>query len=107
MEIVVGCMFYCYDVVKDRWELVLIGIVVVNMSIYVLDEDMKLVLIGVSGEMYISGVGVVRGYLNWLELIVEKFVENLFVIGERMYKIGDLVKWFLDGNIEYLGWMDE
>lgn len=80
--------------------------VVVNMNIYLLDMGMKLVLIGVFGEMYISGVGVVRGYLNCFDLMVEKFVEYLFVVGERMYKMGDVVCWMLDGYMEYLGWID-
>ncbi|MCY8365010.1 AMP-binding protein, partial [Bacillus spizizenii] len=106
-ETVVGCMLYRYDAVKDRRESVPIGTAAANTSIYVLDEDMKPVPIGVPGEMYISGAGVARGYLNRPELTAEKFVENPFVTGERMYKTGDLAKWLPDGNIEYLGRMDE
>lgn len=107
IEVVVGCMIYWYDIKCDRWEFVLIGFFVVNMSIYVLDVSMNLVLVGVLGEMYIGGVGVVRGYWNCLDLIVEKFVYNLFVLGMIMYKMGDLVKWLCDGNFIYLGWIDE
>ncbi|MCY8701099.1 non-ribosomal peptide synthase/polyketide synthase [Bacillus spizizenii] len=106
-ETVVGCMLYRYDAVKDRRESVPIGTAAANTSIYVLDEDMKPVPIGVPGEMYISGACVARGYLNRPELTAEKFVENPFVTGERMYKTGDLAKWLPDGNIEYLGRMDE
>lgn len=76
------------------------------MNIYVLDKSMKLVLIGVLGEMYISGDGIVRGYLNWLELIFERFMWNFFVLEVKMYWMGDLVRWLLDGNIEYFGRID-
>ncbi|MGN9865284.1 non-ribosomal peptide synthase/polyketide synthase [Bacillus swezeyi] len=106
-ETVVGCMIYRYDPDNDRRESVPIGTAAANTSIYVLDEGMKPVPIGVPGEMYISGAGVARGYLNRPELTAEKFVENPFVAGARMYKTGDLAKWLPDGNIEYSGRIDE
>ncbi|NDI34048.1 alpha/beta hydrolase-fold protein, partial [Chengkuizengella sediminis] len=58
------------------------------------------------GEMYISGDGVARGYLNRADLTSERFIKNPFVEGERMYKTGDLAKRLPDGNIEYLGRID-
>ncbi|MBT2572354.1 amino acid adenylation domain-containing protein, partial [Bacillus sp. ISL-51] len=106
-ETVVGCMIYRYDSVKDRRESVPIGTAAANTSIYVLDENMKPVPIGVPGEIYISGAGVARGYLNRPELTAEKFVDDPFVPGAKMYKTGDLAKWLADGNIEYAGRMDE
>ncbi|MCY7931339.1 non-ribosomal peptide synthetase, partial [Bacillus inaquosorum] len=106
-ETVVGCMIYRYDAVKDRRESVPIGTAAANMSIYVLDENIKPAPVGVPGEIYISGAGVARGYLNRPELTAEKFVDDPFEPGAKMYKTGDLAKWLADGNIEYAGRMDE
>ncbi|MEG7354090.1 amino acid adenylation domain-containing protein [Bacillus inaquosorum] len=106
-ETVVGCMIYRYDAVKDRRESVPIGTAAANMSIYVLDENMKPAPIGVPGEIYISGAGVARGYLNRPELTAEKFVDDPFASEAKMYKTGDLAKWLADGNIEYAGRIDE
>ncbi|MBV2240840.1 AMP-binding protein [Bacillus inaquosorum] len=100
-------MIYRYDAVKDRRESVPIGTAAANMSIYVLDENMKPAPVGVPGEIYISGAGVARGYLNRPELTAEKFVDDPFEPGAKMYKTGDLAKWLADGNIEYAGRMDE
>ncbi|MEG7378138.1 amino acid adenylation domain-containing protein [Bacillus subtilis] len=105
-ETVVGCMLYRYNAAKDRRESVPIGTAAANMNIYLLDTDRKPVPIGVPGEMYISGTGVARGYLNRSELTAEKFVKHPFVPGTKMYRTGDLARWLPDGNIEYLGRID-
>ncbi|MBQ0011702.1 MAG: amino acid adenylation domain-containing protein, partial [Clostridiales bacterium] len=76
-----------------------------NTQIYMLQGDM-LCGIGVPGELCIAGDGVARGYLNRPELTEEKFVKNPFGEG-RMYHTGDLARWLPDGNIEYLGRIDE
>ncbi|WP_143315168.1 non-ribosomal peptide synthetase [Clostridium sp. HBUAS56017] len=83
-----------------------IGKPIDNIKLYVLNKEKKLQPIGIQGELYISGVGVARGYLNNPTLTAEKFIENPFVPGEKMYKTGDLAKWNSDGNIEYLGRID-
>ena len=62
--------------------------------------------IGVAGELCISGDGLSRGYLNKEELTKEKFVDNPFEPGTKMYRTGDLARWLPDGNIEYLGRID-
>ncbi|WP_422824083.1 amino acid adenylation domain-containing protein [Xenorhabdus entomophaga] len=76
-----------------------------NTRIYILDALGQPVPIGVSGEIYIGGMGVARGYSNQPTLTAEKFVTDPFSEhpNARMYKTGDLARWRSDGNIEYLG----
>ncbi|MFD2943652.1 amino acid adenylation domain-containing protein, partial [Flavobacterium notoginsengisoli] len=78
-----------------------IGKPVANMSLYVVDGFDNLCPIGVVGELWVSGIGVGRGYLNQESLTAEKFVNNPFRDGERLYKTGDLARWLPDGNLEY------
>jgi amino acid adenylation domain-containing protein len=82
-----------------------IGRPIANTQIYILDQHLEPVPMGVSGEIYIGGVGVARGYLNRPELTAERFIANPFSRdpAERLYKSGDLGRWLPDGNIEYLG----
>lgn len=82
-----------------------IGKPMVNKSIYILDRKGKLVPEKVCGEIYISGVGLARGYVNSQKLTKEKFVENPFQSGAKMYKTGDLGRWY-NGNIEFIGRVD-
>ncbi|MFJ8520734.1 condensation domain-containing protein, partial [Lysinibacillus xylanilyticus] len=77
-----------------------------NTKFYVLNKTYDVQPIGVLGELYIGGAGVARGYYNNPELTVEKFVDNPFEIGTKMYKTGDLARWLPDGNIEFLGRID-
>ncbi|PPK71873.1 amino acid adenylation domain-containing protein/thioester reductase-like protein, partial [Methylobacter tundripaludum] len=83
-----------------------IGRPLANVQVYILDALHQPVPIGVAGELYIGGVGVARGYLNRPELTEEKFIANPFGAG-RVYKTGDLTRWLPDGNIEYLGRIDQ
>ncbi|MGI2909765.1 amino acid adenylation protein, partial [Hassallia sp. VBCCA 56010] len=71
------------------------------------DANLQPVPVGVPGELHIGGDGLARGYLNRPELTAEKFIPNLFGdSGSRLYKTGDLVRYLIDGNIEYLGRID-
>ncbi|MFB6367712.1 amino acid adenylation domain-containing protein, partial [Paenibacillus elgii] len=91
---------------NDNIALVSIGRPVHNHKIYIVDSHHQLLPVGVAGELCIGGVGLTRGYLNRPELTAEKFADNPFAPGERMYKTGDLARWLPDGNIEYLGRID-
>lgn len=82
-----------------------IGRPLANTQTYILDRYMQPVPIGVSGELHLGGVQIARGYLNRPDLTVEKFLPDPFSReqGARLYKTGDLCRYFPDGNIEYLG----
>jgi amino acid adenylation domain-containing protein len=76
-----------------------------NTTCFVVDANENLQPIGVPGELYIGGNGLARGYLNRPELTAEKFIDNPFGTG-KVYKTGDLVRWLPDGNIDFLGRID-
>ncbi|WP_411810134.1 bacitracin non-ribosomal peptide synthetase BacC [Bacillus paralicheniformis] len=105
-ETVVGCMIYQYDAGRDRQVSVPIGKPASNVQLYILDERQEVQPVGIAGELYISGDGVAKGYLNKPELTSEKFLPNPFLPGERMYRTGDLARMRPDGHIEYLGRID-
>jgi len=102
-----------------------IGRPIANTHLYILDAHGHPVPVGVPGELHIGGVGVVRGYLNRPELTAEKFIDSRFSILDsglnggdsgpnlkskiqnlKLYKTGDLARYLLDGNIEFLGRLD-
>ena len=87
---------------------VTIGRAIANMQTYVLDTHLQLVPIGVAGELYIGGSGVARGYLHQPALTAHSFIPNPFSHepGSRLYKTGDLVRYQTDGQIEFLGRVD-
>jgi amino acid adenylation domain-containing protein/FkbH-like protein len=86
-----------------------IGRPIANTQVYVLNEDLQPVPIGIPGELYAGGDGLARGYLNQPELTAETFIPNPFSKdpSARLYKTGDLARWLPDGTIEFLGRRDE
>uniref|UniRef100_UPI002915CDEB non-ribosomal peptide synthetase n=1 Tax=Bradyrhizobium sp. SZCCHNRI2049 TaxID=3057287 RepID=UPI002915CDEB len=83
-----------------------IGQPIANTRIYIVDRQLRLVPIGLAGELCISGAGLARGYHNRPELTAERFVDNPFEPGQRLYRTGDAARWRPDGTIEYLGRKD-
>ncbi|NCS14754.1 MAG: amino acid adenylation domain-containing protein, partial [Microcystis aeruginosa G13-12] len=85
-----------------------IGRPISNTQIYILDSNLQSLPVGIPGELHIGGAGLARGYLNRPELTEEKFIPNPFSNSpdSRLYKTGDLARYLPDGNIEYLGRID-
>ncbi len=83
-----------------------IGKPIANTQIYILDKNNMLQAVGIPGELCIAGHGLARGYLNRPELEDEKFVQNPFETGAMMYRTGDLARWLPNGDIEFLGRID-
>jgi len=85
-----------------------IGRGIANTELMVLDDDLKLLPIGMVGELYISGVGLARGYLNAPELTHQKFIQNKVSSDQilKMYKTGDRVRWLPNGKLQFCGRRD-
>jgi len=86
-----------------------IGRPIPDLQVYILDQRLRLCPIGVPGELCVAGPGLARGYLRRPEMTEEKFIPNPFStrMGERLYRSGDLGRFRADGEIEYLGRIDQ
>ncbi|MGR0289537.1 AMP-binding protein [Bacillus subtilis subsp. subtilis] len=84
-----------------------IGRPIANAGALVLNEALKLVPPGASGQLYITGQGLARGYLNRPQLTAERFVENPYSPGSLMYKTGDVVRRLSDGTLAFIGRADD
>jgi len=91
---------------RRQWQSVPIGRPVPNTQVYVLDEQLAVVPIGVPGSIYLGGVCVGRGYLKEPERTALAFIPSPFVPGERLYKTGDLGYYLPDGQIGFVGRVD-
>jgi amino acid adenylation domain-containing protein/non-ribosomal peptide synthase protein (TIGR01720 family) len=84
-----------------------IGRPINNSTVYILDPEERLLPVGVIGEICVGGDGLAIGYLNQPELTAEKFVDNPYRPGERMYKTGDLGRWLPNGTVEFVKRKDD
>jgi len=126
-ETTVYASYYPINEIDEEARTIPIGAPISNTSMYILDKSLKVLPIMVTGEIYIGGEGVARGYLNNPEMTAEKFDQNYLnksflggpggelaaffkkvplAAGGRIYKTGDLGRWLPDGNIEFLGRVD-
>ncbi len=106
-EVSANATYYDTNLLQDQANSVPIGRPIDNTQVYVLNRNLQPTPIGVVGELYIGGDGLARGYLHRPELNQERFIDNPFLPGDKLYKTGDLVRYFKDGNLEYFGRHDE
>ncbi|WP_315790951.1 amino acid adenylation domain-containing protein [Fischerella sp. JS2] len=98
---------YCdLSLLPDQLTTIPIGRPIDNTLVYVLSSRLQPTPVGVVGELYIGGDGLAKGYLHCPELTQERFIDNPFVPGTKLYKTGDLVRYLNDGNLEYFGRRD-
>ncbi|MEO1132516.1 MAG: amino acid adenylation domain-containing protein [Cyanobacteria bacterium J06639_1] len=105
-EATVGCMTYQFDPQTDTDISIPIGKPAARSRIYLLDSHLNLVPYGATGDIYIGGAGLARGYLNRAGLTAERFVtlpDEHPGGGDRLYRTGDLGRWGEDGELRYLG----
>ncbi|MEH2228579.1 MAG: amino acid adenylation domain-containing protein [Nostoc sp.] len=106
-EATVGVTTFAVENQQISTQTVPLGRPLANTQIYLLDELLQPVPIGVAGELYIGGEGLARGYLNQSDITAEKFIPNPFAeTGARLYKSGDMARYLPDGNIEFIGRVD-
>lgn len=91
---------------ENNLEFVSIGRPIDNTYTYILDEGLNLNPVGVSGQLYIGGLGLAKGYFKQPDLTSEKFIPNPFVPGEKMYATGDFARFNHEGELECLGRQD-
>ncbi len=106
-EASVGCVVHQYNPKLDKDNSsVPIGLPISNVPVYILDKFLNVVPKGVPGELYISGLGLAKGYWGQEELTSAQFIANPFDANTSLYRSGDLVRQHPDGHIEYFGRKD-
>ncbi|MHC5857710.1 non-ribosomal peptide synthetase [Nostoc sp.] len=106
-EVSANVTYYDTSLLPKQATSIPIGRPIDNTQVYVLNSHLQLTPVGVFGELYIGGDGLANGYLHRTELTQERFINNPFVPGSKLYKTGDLVRYLNDGHLEYLGRRDD
>lgn len=105
-EAAIWSNWYAVGALDSRWTSVPYGKPIQNAHYHVLDRNMRPTPVGVQGDLYIGGACLAEGYLNRPELTAERFIEDPFRPGGRLYMTGDLARYFDDGELEFLGRAD-
>lgn len=107
-EITVAATAYlCKEELIDDLKVIPIGKALENMKVYILDDQLRPISEGESGEIYLGGNRLARGYHNLPELTAKAFIESPFTTGERLYKTGDIGEYLPTGDIVFLGRVDD
>ncbi len=96
-----------WSTIAEIGDSVSIGSAIANTQLYVLDFNYQPVPVGIPGELYIGGIGVARSYLNRPELSAKNFISNPFDNSNKLYKTGDSVRYLPNGDLEFLGRIDQ
>jgi amino acid adenylation domain-containing protein len=107
-EAAIWSNYFAVGALDPRWTSIPYGRPIQNSRYHVLDARLKPVPVGVTGDLYIGGTCLADGYLNRQELTAERFIQDAVsgITGERLYKTGDLARYFDDGELEFLGRAD-
>lgn len=105
-EAAIWSNFHHVDVVDPSWTSIPYGRPITNARYYILDHHLRPLPVGLTGDLYIGGTCLAQGYHNRPELTAERFIADPYVPGERLYKTGDLARFWRDGTIEFQGRAD-
>ncbi|NOQ70383.1 MAG: amino acid adenylation domain-containing protein [Crocinitomix sp.] len=96
-----------YRFLADELSYIPIGKPIKDTHLYILNDNLQLLPLGVEGEIYLSGESVAKGYYMQPKLTTKKFIDNPFLAGAKMYKTGDIGKWSSSGQVEFIGRIDD
>lgn len=105
-EATIWSNYYLINKVESHWKSIPYGKPIQNAAYYILDDHLEPVPVGVPGDLFIGGPVLADGYAGDPELTASKFIDNPFAPG-KMYRTGDRARWFADGNMEFLGRLDQ
>ncbi|MCK4258351.1 MAG: amino acid adenylation domain-containing protein [Halanaerobiales bacterium] len=105
-EATIWSNYYPIGKIEPTWPSIPYGKPIQNAKYYILDHKLNLCPIGVAGDLYIGGECLAEGYINDPTLTAAKFIDSPYCPGEKLYKTGDIARWFEDGNMEFLGRRD-
>lgn len=97
----------CFLIDQEYTSAIPVGRPVSNSQCYILNKSLQPVPVGITGDLFVAGDGLARGYLNDPELTAERFIDSPFRPGEKMYRTGDLAKWLPEGIIRFVGRQDD